>query len=467
VAYLVVAQRFFSRALKNMHFLVTRALRLTAFLLVGLMLSGGALAQQAAVSDPDLDAAYDQAFQELFRDPGNLDKSFRFAELAVRKGNFEAAISALERMLLINPDLPRVRLELGVLYFRIGSYAIARSYLTRVLQSPDAPQEVQDRVQVFLAEIDSQLTRGSLSGSVFFGARFSDNANAGPNSPNVLANGNAATLDDDFTNKSDRNYFVSAQLDHSYDLLTQRSEIIESSATLYVSEQDRQKQLDIVFLEAQTGIRGPFLQNALPGTTLKPYVLGNMVYLQDSWYQFSVGFGANIVIPFSQRLRATVNLERKSEHFRNDSNRLNASQQTGVENSLRANATFVLTETQQVALRFSAASQEAKETFNAFREYQIGTSFTQLISIEALEDGPASVTASITRSLSRYNSPNPTIDPNRKRQDQEWNWSVTGAVPVSQNWTIVGTFQRSTIDSSLPNFENHSAAFTLGASRRF
>lgn len=450
-----------------MHFSFARTAATLASLFVALTISWSVAAQGTPVADADVDAAYDKAFQELFRDPGNLDKSFRFAELAVRKGNFEAAISALERMLLINPDLPRVRLELGVLYFRIGSFAIARSYLTRVLDSPDAPQEVQDRVQVFLAEIDSRLTRGSLSGSVFLGARFSDNANSGPNSPNVLANGVAATLGDEFTNKSDRNYFVSAQLNHSYDLLSQRSEVIESSGTLYVSEQDRQKQLDIVFIEAQTGIRGPFFQNAVPGTTLKPYILGNMVYLQDSWYQFSVGFGANMVLPFTQRLRGTVNLERKSEHFRNDSNRLNASQQTGVENSLRANATYVLTETQQVAVRFSAASQEAKETFNAFREYEIGTSFTQLVAIEALDAGPASFSASIGRSLSKYNSPNPTVDANRKRQDQEWNWSVTGAVPVTKNWTIVSTFQRSTIDSTLPNFENHSAAITLGASRRF
>ena len=34
-------------------------------------------------------------------------------------------------MLLINPDLPRVRLELGVLYFRLGSYEVARS-LSRI-----------------------------------------------------------------------------------------------------------------------------------------------------------------------------------------------------------------------------------------------------------------------------------------------------------------------------------------------
>ncbi len=424
-------------------------------------------AAQEALSGEDLDKAYDEAFQALFQDPGNLDKSFRFAELAVQKGNFEAAISALERMLLINPDLPRVRLELGVLYFRIGSYAIARTYLTRVLQAPDVPDEVQDRVAVFLDEIDNRLTRGSLSGSVFLGARFSDNANAGPNSPNVLANGVAANLDDQFTNKSDRNYFVSAQINHSYDLLTQRNEILESSGTLYVSEQDKQKQLDIVFLEGTVGIRAPFLQDWVQGTTAKPYAIGNMVYLQDSWYQFTIGFGADLVVPFSQRWRTTLNFEHKSEHFRNDSNRTTASQQTGTETSLSINNTYVLTETQQVGLRVSGANQEAKESFNAFREFQIGGTFTQLVPVEALESGPVAISANVSRVMSHYHSPNPTVDANRKRMDQEWRWSVTSAVPVTDDWTIVGTIQRTTVDSTLPNFEYHAASVTLGASRRF
>ncbi len=110
-----------------------------------------ARAQQMDADDPALAAAYDKAFQELFEDPSDLDKSFRFAELAVRRGNFEGTISALERMLLLNPDLPRVRLELGVLYYRLGSFQLARSYLTRVQTAENVPDEVHARVKVFLA----------------------------------------------------------------------------------------------------------------------------------------------------------------------------------------------------------------------------------------------------------------------------------------------------------------------------
>ncbi|MDP6069639.1 MAG: tetratricopeptide repeat protein, partial [Alphaproteobacteria bacterium] len=115
-----------------------------AILLVAIVL--GASPVSAQVDDEGdraaLEAQYEKAFDEVFRDPGNLDKSFRFAELAIKIGNYEAAISALERMLLVNPNLPRVRLELGVLYFRLGSYRTARSYLRRVKEAADVPPEV-------------------------------------------------------------------------------------------------------------------------------------------------------------------------------------------------------------------------------------------------------------------------------------------------------------------------------------
>jgi hypothetical protein len=66
----------------------------------------------------DSKSEYDAAFQAMLRHPADLDVLFRFATIASRTGDLEGAISALERML--NPDLPRVRLELGVLYYRLA-----------------------------------------------------------------------------------------------------------------------------------------------------------------------------------------------------------------------------------------------------------------------------------------------------------------------------------------------------------
>ena len=189
--------------------------------------------------DEALEQQYEEAFQELFQDPGNLEKTFKFAELAVKVGNFETAISALERMLLVNPDLPRVRLELGVLYFRLGSYQVAKSYLNRTLEGSNVPDSVRERVEVFLAEIDKRLSQHAWSGSFYGGLRLQMNANAGPATTAVRANGADAVLGDEFLKKRDENIFASGSLKHTYDFQTQNGAILESDFTGYASQQRR------------------------------------------------------------------------------------------------------------------------------------------------------------------------------------------------------------------------------------
>ena len=86
-----------------------------------------------------LEAQKEALFQQMFRDPANLDVTFAYADVSARLGDYEAAVSALERMLLFNPNLPRVQLELGALYYKMGSYELARDYFDKAL-STNPPQ---------------------------------------------------------------------------------------------------------------------------------------------------------------------------------------------------------------------------------------------------------------------------------------------------------------------------------------
>ena len=86
-----------------------------AALICGGAYQPAAYGQAAAPVSADLQTQYDAAFQQMLKQPANLDVLFKFATLASQTGDLEGAVSALERMLLIDPNLPRVRLELGVL----------------------------------------------------------------------------------------------------------------------------------------------------------------------------------------------------------------------------------------------------------------------------------------------------------------------------------------------------------------
>ncbi|SJZ51362.1 Tetratricopeptide repeat-containing protein [Enhydrobacter aerosaccus] len=105
---------------------------------------------------PALRQAYDAAFQETLLKPADAEVLTRFAKLAVQLGDIEGAISALERLLLVEGDLPDVKLELGVLYFRLGSTEAARTYLQAARSSSQASNEVKDRADAFLKAMASR-----------------------------------------------------------------------------------------------------------------------------------------------------------------------------------------------------------------------------------------------------------------------------------------------------------------------
>jgi tetratricopeptide (TPR) repeat protein len=106
--------------------------------------------QKPAEATPAERAAYDKAFQATLEKPSDPETLARFADLAVKVGDIEGAISALERLLLIDANQPEVKLELGVLYYRLGSKEAALTYLEGARSSPEASPQVRDRAEEFL-----------------------------------------------------------------------------------------------------------------------------------------------------------------------------------------------------------------------------------------------------------------------------------------------------------------------------
>ena len=107
-----------------------------------------------------IDEQYDAAFLEMYEDVGNLDKTFRFAERAIAVGDLEGAVAALERMLIIEPDLPQVRMQLGTLYFQLGSYAMALTYPNAVVAHEKVPEDVKQIEQELIKTLDHALHPG-------------------------------------------------------------------------------------------------------------------------------------------------------------------------------------------------------------------------------------------------------------------------------------------------------------------
>lgn len=433
----------------------------------GALTHAGKAAAQTPPND-QLTQELDRLFQLMLRDPTNLDLMFQYAQTAVQAGDHDAAIGTLLRMLLFNPDLPRVRLELAALYIQVGSYEAARTYLNQALQSPTMPPEIRARAEGYLAEIERRTAHSTLSGSIAAGVRWQDNATAGPGSPGVRALGQDATLSNEFTRQSDWNLFALSTLQHVYDFKNVRGDTIESTLALYGTRQNKVHRLDVAFAEATTGPRVR-LGDTGPGLmTVRPYGLANIVTLDEARYFNTVGFGIGLTQDFGTRVQGEIGYERREKKFNNTSARPTASDQDSGENIGLIGVRIRTSEETLLSLGAGISDDNAREPFRASRQYSASAGLTYFYDPRLWTTSqPWTANFAVTRLVTDYDAPDPGVDPDVKRHDREWRFGIINNIPVVDTLSMFTQVQRFNVDSNLPNFRYDNWALSAGLSWRF
>jgi tetratricopeptide (TPR) repeat protein len=408
---------------------------------------------QAPAAETSLEERYERAFQEMFADPANLDKAFDYARFAIQMKDFEGAISTLERMLLINADLPRVRMELGVLYFRLGSFEVAKGYLQEVLADETVPAVVAGRAEGFLAQIEEQTSRHKIKGIFFAGIRHQSNANAGPSTTRVRVLGLDIDLDSTFTNQSDVDTFETVRLTHSYDLgLVPRAEI-ESELILYQANQATQDQVDTSLAQVKSGPRFYADPDIARGLDYRPYLRWDLVNLADRQYYaaFGGGIDGNYVLGPSTRISSDAFLVQ-----RNHNNTATNPSLTDL-NGLRAGLSASLLHALSPSLRASGSAAVQREVTedrgrrNWLAEASLG--LTQVFSSPFPDlTGPWSLAGTARISKTIYDDPNANIDPNVTREDESYSGQVVAGVQLTGSTSLVATGIYKKVRSNLVNF---------------
>jgi hypothetical protein len=449
---------------------------LVAFGLAALPLSALALGGPSPSAPEPLRAQYETLFQQTLRNPGDLDASFRFAEVASAVGDPEAAIGALERMLFFNPQLARVKLELGVLYFRLGSYEMARSYFNAAVEAPDTPAEVRLRVAQFQSEIDRRLRTTQFSGFYQAGLRYQSNANAGPNGIIVRALGQDATLSTQFRRQGDWNAFVLGGGRFIYDFGNQRGDVFEADAIGYYSKQFSIERLDTGLIEVQAGPRFALLPDAWPGSSIKPYLVAGAISLGSASYMRAWGAGVTLAFPFAYAL-VEPGYEVRQRDYDNSTNYPTAKDQSGRFQSgyLRMSGPLYAFGATLVRwqLRGALNVQEARAPFtgsraNAYRQWTVDLALPWEFEATFLPQTRRwTVSPFVGFSRSTFDEPNPIVDPVVARKDREWRVGAGFDMPLTDMIGIAGLISYTHVNSSLPNYEIRNFTVSLGPTGRF
>lgn len=416
----------------------------------------------------ELRRLYDSAFVDMYEDPGNLDKTFTFAGLAVRAGDFEGAVAALERMLVIEPNLPRVRLELGVLYFRLGSYQVAAAYFEELLADETLPEPIRARVRELVRAVEERVARHRLSGSLFVGVRYQSNANAGPATNEVRVGGVDAVLDDSFIEQADRDAFVSSQIRYVYDFATEPASMLEVDFSIYANEYAEQSSIATRFAELRLGPRYALSKDWLEWSELRPFLAFDYLILGGEESFSSFGAGVQGQVSVTNRWTFDGSGRVVSRRYNDSDSNPSQSDLDGFRTRFSVAARYEMSAITSVRAGLAASRDETRSGGQNNWEYGVNVSVQH--SFEAflgLTELPWLASFDLAGFTKKYDAPNPAVDPTVTRRDDVIRASILLNIPMNAMSSILISSGYSIVESNIPNYEYDNWSMSVGVIRQF
>ncbi len=422
--------------------------------------NGAALAQPTPAHTP-LDEEVTALFQEVLKDPTNVDANFRYAEAAVKLGNYEGAISALERLLLYNPNYPGVKLQLAELYIRLKSYTAARAYLDQVDSAPDTTPETRARVQALRDQIERAASPSQFTYSLLAGIRHQSNDSAEPAGSDIIAGGVPLTLSTISVHKPGWDAFLGGSVRHTYDF---GDATLESNALVYYSKQFEFSSLDSAALEVNSGPRFDIGGSGADQLfSLRPYALANEVALGNSQFLWTVGAGLEADRAITEQISASGFYEFRSEHFSSVALVPTATDMNAGLHSFGGNLSYQISDNDMLGLQASYAIDNARRSFDSNDALVLRASYTHSFELPPESGvGPLILTPILYRIYSWDATANPAVNPTLIPTTQEWRYGVKGELGLTNNLAATAFVIREATGSNLAADRSHDLQVIIG-----
>jgi hypothetical protein len=421
--------------------------------------SVSALAQQGA----DLQTQIRQAFETLLANPTDIRLIYRYAQLQIQAGNYEAAAGALEQMSILAPDQPRVKFELGALYMRMNAPQTALPYLREALASPNLPDDVRQQAQIYLAEAERRGRRSQLSGDITLGMRWDSNANLVPAGNSVFSRG--VVVQGTEAPQSDFAGLFVGRATHVFDFNTNDDTSLVSTFYGYGTRQINVTLSNVLLGEFTSGVRFHPFPNLYPRATMRPHFVTNAVSLDSTFYSWTFGGGFDLTLPLSDSNAIDFTYEYRDVNYRNIASRPTAADLTGFENQMRARFTHVIRGNWSSWLELSGRVVQTRQEFLNFNELgvTVGTSFEYAIA----DWRPWFASGYAIYYYRPYAAPDPSVDPTTKRLENEVRFGGANIIPIVGAFSLVQQVDYLRTYANLPNYARHNWSLTMGGVWRF
>ncbi len=430
--------------------------------------------QAQTASQASLERQTEEAFRQVLQRPADVDQLMRYIELLIQAENFEGGIAAMERLLLDPTAPPRIRLELGAMYLRLKSFAMASVVLQDAIRIGGlTPAELQT-AQSLLREASRRSERSIFGGFANFGVRRQSNPTFVTDSSTIYS-ANALVANTGARRRADTDLFASARLNHEFDLELGGYASIVSSLGVYASNfrsssgsslrLGNTNPSDLFVFDGNSGLQlRPIEGN--DRFSIRPHVLFSSVIVQQHRFMSSVGVGVDGRHELSDRTSYTFALDTQRRDFVTRVDAPTADQFDGRATGVRTGLLHAFDGGHSVS-----ADLGLRRT-TAGRSYYEYDTFDGRVAYSLSYAGPVggsrwTTTASVGFSNRDYRGADPAVLSTTVREDREKRFGLNQIIPLTDQWLLQFAYDRSRNRSNLPNYGFTNNAVSASVLRSF
>lgn len=410
--------------------------------------------------------------------PKDYEATFRYVNVSTELHDYEAAIGALERLLMFNPKLARAEKELGFLYARLGAWAPASGHLHAALEG-DLNENQKAQIEAQLPEIDKQNQPNRLSVRIHTGLRSQSNANFFP-ANNLFQLGGVGVPALNASRQGDVNAFQLIQAAHDYDFENQSGDQIETRVTGYATEQFRLPQYSLTMFSASSGPRIFISQNLISSFSVRPYLTGVVSTLGSVNYINTGGAGVGFRGLHESGLSLEPGFEWRSLWVNRNYGLNSVSPNGAVPYSTAStiasgdaltgylSGSYPLTDTMTFEGR--AGYTRANATYAPQSSDQIDLQSMLKFGVQAPFPtiGNSWTIAPYGRFTHlRFDAANPLVNPLLTRRDAAWSGGIMLDAPITNLFGFSGNLEFWRNISNIQNFSTQNMSVTFGPTMKF
>ena len=400
-------------------------------------------------------------YEAIMNDPDNVELNFRYANQQIDDNNLVGASATLERILMLDPKLTKVRFFYAVVLYRLDNLKEAEREIQTLLKM-EIPKDLRGQLEIYLNKIHLSRKMTRLDIRQTDGFQFDDNRNASPHSKQKFSNGTLADVTGTDVRRDDTSFLNITNATLTHDLGFQAGHDVYASFTYYLQEQTVVDNLDLSSFIGEVG--GTYKSKWV---NLTPKFYYSHTLLSRETYLRTPGMGITIDRDLTKRLSwsSLATLERQSYNSISDST--TAYFRKGRQIEVESDVSYLLNSTMKVTIGASFTDKNAVEGFNAYDGLGLKATYFWLPGKGQF------IVQTLDADFDYYNESDPTVLASRDRWDKSLRYRVTYGAPLTtlligkilprpmKDITLTLTYEFSHTYSNVTNYTYSNSKYQL------